>query len=156
MTKQVVIFVHGLFGKGEKTWGRFPELLRSDPLLHGAWEPALFSYPSAYVRFLFLTSAPDIQLLAQGLRTELDTRYPESAVARIAIVGHSLGGLVARRYVLDAFRGSGRCRVDGLCLYGTPHTGAGLARAASYISRFQRHLRQLCKRSEFLHELNNG
>jgi tetratricopeptide (TPR) repeat protein/pimeloyl-ACP methyl ester carboxylesterase len=156
MTKQIVLFVHGLFGKGEETWGQFPELLRSDPLLSRVWEPALFSFPTSYVRVPFWKSAPPIQLVAMGLRTELDTRYPESEVGRIVIVGHSLGGLVARRYVLDECRRSPRCRIDGLCLYGTPHNGTGLAKAASYLPLPHQQLRQLAIGSEFLDDLNTG
>src|SRR5436305_186937 len=92
MAKQIVLFIHGLFRNGEVTWGQFPELLRSDPIFSSVWEPALFSFPSPLFRVWFRTPALRIRLLAEGLRTELDTRYPESAVEQIAIVGHSLGG----------------------------------------------------------------
>ena len=153
MAKQIALFVHGLFGKREETWGLFPELIRSDPEVSDSWEPAFFAYPTPYFRIPFLTAAPNIQLLADGLGTELGARYPGHTP--IVLICHSLGGLVARRYVADQFKRSGRCRVAGLLLFGTPNEGAGLARIGKHLSPFQTQLRQLCRRSKFLEDLNS-
>lgn len=94
MATQLLVFVHGLGGHPVRTWGLFPELIRTDSALSGAWDVNLFSFPSSPIRIRFLASAPRLQLLADGLRTELDTRHPEAE--RIVLVCHSLGGLVAR------------------------------------------------------------
>ncbi len=153
MAKQIALFVHGLWGKPEKTWGRFPDLIRTDPDISNSWDPDFYGYPTPFFRIPFLTAAPNIQLLADGLGTELETKYPDHQTP-IVLVCHSLGGLVARRYVADQFMRSGRCRVARLLLYGTPHDGSGLAKVAKHISWFQTQLRQLCRRSEFLNTLN--
>jgi triacylglycerol lipase len=50
----------------------------------------------------------------------------ESGYERIHVVGHSLGGLIARYYVQ---RLSGHERVRTLITLGTPHAGTELARA---------------------------
>jgi pimeloyl-ACP methyl ester carboxylesterase len=47
--------------------------------------------------------------------------------ARLVLVAHSMGGLVARRYLQ---RYGARRRVAGLCTIGSPHRGSALARWA--------------------------
>jgi pimeloyl-ACP methyl ester carboxylesterase len=152
MASQLVLFVHGLGGHQVDTWGSFPGLIRADPELSSAWVVDFFSFPSSRIRVRFLASAPRVQLLADGLRTELETKHPEAE--RIVLVCHSLGGLVARRYLLDEYRRGVDSRVTDLLLYGTPNTGAGLANVARHLSWFQPQLRQLSRNSEFLSDLN--
>lgn len=55
----------------------------------------------------------------------------------------ALGGLVARRYLLDEYKNGVDARVTDLLLYGTPNIGTGLARVARYISWFHPQLKQL-------------
>lgn len=152
MASQLVLFVHGLGGHRVRTWGRFPELMQADPELSSEWGVGFFSFPSRFFRMRFLASAPRIQLLADGLRTELEEVHREAE--RIVLVCHSLGGLVARRYLVDDYKGGINPRVTDLLLYGTPNTGAGLAKAARYISWFQPQLWQLSRNSDFLSDLN--
>jgi hypothetical protein len=55
----------------------------------------------------------------------------------IILVAHSMGGLIARQYLID-------CKKDGidirrfrmLCTYATPHNGSHIAKYASYIVHF--------------------
>lgn len=153
MAIQLVLFVHGLGGHRLDTWGRFPELIRADPAL-STWTVDFYSFPSSLFRLRFLTSAPPPQLLADGLRTELELRYPEAE--RIVLVCHSLGGLVARRYLMDEYKNGVGTNVTDLLLYGTPNTGAGLAQVARYISWFHPQLKQLCHNSYLVTDLDNN
>jgi pimeloyl-ACP methyl ester carboxylesterase len=81
-----VLFVHGISGAGGD-WRKFvPEL---DAKRYQAW---LFSYPSG-LRLGDVADAMD-RAVAQ-----LHERY---GFARLEVVAHSMGGLVSRRYVLNA------------------------------------------------------
>ena len=152
MTQQVVLFIHGLGGDPEGTWGSFPKLVRNDPDLSGSWATECYSFPSSLFRLRFVTHAPSVELLAGGVRTELKIRYPEAK--RVVLVCHSLGGLVARRYLLDEFKNGHSSSVTDLLLYGTPNAGSGLAHLARKISWFHPQLKQLCRNSKFLDDLN--
>jgi|HubBroStandDraft_6_1064221.scaffolds.fasta_scaffold264884_1 hypothetical protein len=48
---------------------------------------------------IFSRKAPSIQELAAALRTEINNRYVE--FGSVVLVCHSLGGLIARKYLLD-------------------------------------------------------
>lgn len=151
MPSQLVLFIHGLGGDRLKTWGRFPDLIRNDQEISGSWDIDFFSFPSNLIRIPF-TSAPRAHTLADGLCTELDTRYPQAQ--RIVLVCHSLGGLVARRCLLDQYKNNVNSQVTDLLLYGTPNTGASLANLARYVPWSHRQLRQLCRESDFVTDLN--
>ena len=152
MSKQIVLFIHGLFGDSRDTWGAFPDLVRSDPELGSSWEPVTFSFPSPKFRLPFIASAPAIHTLADGLKTEIEVRYHDAT--SLVLVAHSLGGLVARQYILDQFKILNKCKIKCLLLFSTPNNGAALANLGSHISRWQPQLRQLCRQSEFLMRLN--
>jgi hypothetical protein len=93
-----------------------------------------------------------VQIAADGLRTELDDKYQDAQ--RIVLVCHSLGGLVARRYLVELYKNRIKPRVTDVLLYGTPNEGAGLAYVARNIYWFNTQLRQLSRNSEFLNDLN--
>jgi pimeloyl-ACP methyl ester carboxylesterase len=67
----------------------------------------------------------DFDAIASRFARFVDTRVPASAP--IALVGHSLGGLVARWYIEEL---GGRARVDRLVTLATPHAGTETARYA--------------------------
>ena len=69
-----------------------------------------------------------------------------SGYERIHVIGHSLGGLIARYYVQ---RLGGDQRVHSLITLGTPHSGTLLARAGQALPL----VRQLAPGSELLNEL---
>jgi triacylglycerol lipase len=62
----------------------------------------------------------DIREAAEGLAREVETLVARTGYERIHIVGHSLGGLIARYYVQ---RLGGDERVHTLVTLGTPHHG---------------------------------
>ena len=147
VSKLLVLFVHGL-GGGSDTWGSFEELIHQDPDLAGKIEIAFFSYPTKLLNFWPFWNSLPAQHLADGLRTEINRRY--AAYDRILLVTHSLGGVVAKRYVIDTLRRQAPLRVQGLIFFATPHSGAGLANAVAWLSRNHRHLKQLRRDSDFL------
>ena len=99
-------------------------------------------------RVLALNYSPltrDVRLAATGLATRVEQLCEETGFERIHVIGHSMGGLIARYYVQ---RLGGDARVHTLVTLGTPHGGT---RAASLVPH--RLARQLRPDSDLVHEL---
>ncbi|MBU2524397.1 hypothetical protein KKG71_04345, partial [Patescibacteria group bacterium] len=62
----------------------------------------------------------DIRTSAQSLKYKIDTILDETGSQNIDIVAHSMGGLLAKQYVLD----NSHYLIDKLVFIGTPHLGA--------------------------------
>lgn len=116
------------------------------------YEPDFFSYPTSRFRWPWSPKCSKIQTLAEGLKTKIETRYPQHT--NIILVCHSLGGLIGRKYVLEEVKCNRKRRVLGLLLYAVPNNGAQLASVANQISWRNNQLRQLCKDSDMLRDLN--
>jgi pimeloyl-ACP methyl ester carboxylesterase len=124
----VVIFVHGLGGDLETTWGNFPFLIQEDTDL-AAVAIFLWGYPSGFVG-----NVPNIWEASRQLQTEI--RFRLSKYNDIVLVGHSLGGLVIRAMVIDALKNGRRDdikTVKHIVTFGTPNDGSQLASIASYL-----------------------
>jgi hypothetical protein len=87
----------------------------------------------------------DVRTVAQRLGDLIERTCEETGYDRVHVVGHSLGGLVARYYVQ---RLGGDARVHTLCTLGTPHAGTVAAHLMP-----QRLVRQLRPGSDLLAEL---
>ncbi|MGH8892736.1 MAG: lipase family alpha/beta hydrolase [Actinomycetes bacterium] len=99
-------------------------------------------------RVLTLNYSPltrDVRLAATGLATRVEQLCAETGFERIHVIGHSMGGLIARFYVQ---RLGGDSRVHTLVTLGTPHAGT---RAAHLVPH--RLGRQLCPGSDLVDEL---
>ena len=87
----------------------------------------------------------DVRSLAARLAQQVEALCDESGYERIHIVGHSMGGLVARYYVQ---RLGGDARVHTLVTMGTPHQGTVWAHGVPH-----RLIRQLRPGSDLITEL---
>lgn len=87
----------------------------------------------------------DVRTVAERLGALIERTCDETGYERVHVVGHSLGGLIARYYVQ---RLGGDARVHTLCTLGSPHAGT---LAAHLIP--QRLVRQLRPGSDLLQEL---
>jgi triacylglycerol lipase len=67
----------------------------------------------------------DVRAAAKQLAASVDTICEQTGYERIHVVGHSMGGLIARYYVQ---RLGGSARVHTLVTLGTPHQGTRAAR----------------------------
>jgi pimeloyl-ACP methyl ester carboxylesterase len=149
--KNLVLFVHGLGGESKATWGKFPEFLRQDAPIARKYTIASFSFPTTM--FLPLArKAPKIQVLASALKTQINHRF--GAYDDITLVCHSLGGVIAREYILEEIKDENSLRVSGLVLFAVPNTGATLASVGKFVFITNWKLRQLSKESDFLDGLN--
>lgn len=121
-TGRVCVFLHGLM-ETEFSWGREPY---GDRL--PGWTPVYVRYNSG--RRISHNGASLDELL-----DELAAAWPVE-IERMALVGHSMGGLVARSAAHRAsLRGAAWVtRVTHLVSLGTPHMGAPLEQAVHYLS----------------------
>ncbi len=152
--KKAIIFIHGLGGDSVSSWGNFASLIESDDALN-TFDVGFFSYPTRLARFFPFIQARygSIQDLADALDSLIRVDYKE--YDDIILVAHSLGGLIARKYLLDKKLSGGVSKVKKLLLYAVPHSGSGLANISSFVSFYHRHIKQLCKESDFLDNLND-
>jgi len=79
----------------------------------------------------YLTVANDVRTAAAGLSVEVERIVEETGFERIHIIGHSLGGLIARYYIT---RLAGDARVHTLITLGTPGQGSNLATVGRFAS----------------------
>ncbi len=68
----------------------------------------------------------DIRNTAISLKTKIDSTKSQTTSSKVDIVGHSMGGLLAKQYILD----NGLSSLNKLLFIGTPHLGAPLAAKA--------------------------
>lgn len=126
--ERLVVLVHGLGGKGYKTWGTVPE-----DLFSGKFGPAvdigIFDYRSGHRRITKGTA--DFKYWSLQIGTQV--RELESAYSEIFLVGHSMGGMliedVAMRYLVDRrFAGKyGSGPLAALVYIASPRAGSGWA-----------------------------
>jgi triacylglycerol lipase len=69
--------------------------------------------------------AQDVRQVARRLSVLVEKTCEETGYEKVHVVGHSLGGVIARYYVQ---RLGGDARVHTLCTLGSPHTGTQTAR----------------------------
>jgi pimeloyl-ACP methyl ester carboxylesterase len=128
-TPSLVVFVHGLF-ETERSWTLgndepYSGLLREQ----AGWTPLHVRYNTG------LPIRENGRRLAR-LLDEVAANYPVG-LERIALVGHSMGGMVVR--VAGAEGGAWRDRLTHVACLGTPHKGAPLEqvvhRAAGLLNR---------------------
>ena len=87
----------------------------------------------------------DVRTVAARLGALIERTCEETGYERVHVIGHSLGGLIARYYVQ---RLGGDARVHTLCTLGSPHAGTSAARFVP-----QRLVKQLRPGSDLLREL---
>mgnify|MGYP001315119164 CR=1 FL=1 len=121
---RAIVFLHGFLGHAQKTWGSFPDILMTIEGLK-PWDMFGIGYSSS-LRFdvgQIWRADANLEMLGYYLRTMLAVR-PLSEYRRIALVAHSMGGLVAQQALLDP---QTRARVSHFFLFGTPSMGVGKA-----------------------------
>jgi pimeloyl-ACP methyl ester carboxylesterase len=155
----VVAFVHGFGGKAETTWGSFPDYIAEDPEL-ADWDLVSLGYTTNLLAQLgmslnilkrvFWSQHPGIQTLADGLCTLFDSDQRLRPYRAVALVAHSMGGLVAQRAVLDD--PTLRTRTRKVVCYGTPSAGLKTACFGRWISR---QVRDMAKEGRFVTKLRD-
>lgn len=152
----IVIFVHGI-GGDEETWGNFPKLINEDTQLDVCVDFMGYPTPPLGIQFsyLFQSKYQAIEDLAKSLKTVIDEKHKNAK--EIILVGHSLGGLIIRKYLLEESAAKCAIKVSKVILYAVPNRGATLAAIAKSISLYKNsHLWQLYPLSDFINLLNGS
>lgn len=148
--EKVLVFVHGLSGSAEGTWGSMIEFFRRDHCF-SAYALDTYEYPTSKIRFAFGRKMPGIQDLAQGLASYIRAYHGDKK--EIVLIGHSLGGLVLRYYILNEFKKNTHTNIVAAAMIATPHTGAALAKLGKSFSWNHAHLKQLAKGGDLLRSI---
>ena len=117
-----IIFVHGFSGEAHETFGKMPDLLMEEKRLDG-WDMYPFGFHAninpEHGKEVWAT-VNDIKRIADNLSSAIKHKFKQ--YDRIAIIAHSLGGLVAQRAILDLNRDQ-KDRISHLLLFATPSNG---------------------------------
>ncbi|NND52463.1 MAG: hypothetical protein HKN54_08650, partial [Flavobacteriaceae bacterium] len=117
-----IIFVHGFSGEAHNSFGKIPYLLAEEKRLDG-WDMYPFGFnPNVNPKLgkEVWATIKDINRISDNLSSAI--KYKFGDYDRIAIVAHSLGGLVAQRAILNLDE-TNRSRISHLLLMGTPNNG---------------------------------
>jgi len=152
--RSAVVFLHGFTGDADLTWDRFPLLLQVDPAL-AKWDILNAGYSTGLMPDLrgIWTGDPDLPILAKHLSTRMSLP-PLKQYRRVALVGHSMGGLVIQRAVLDDQ--ALRKRVSHVILFGTPSAGLWKASlVAKLYGIFKRQVVHMAAGGSFIRQLRS-
>jgi tetratricopeptide (TPR) repeat protein len=154
MKPLLILFVHGLGATSENAWGQFRRLIDEDDSLGPLADVRFFGFKTAKTRWSLRPSSrkQKVSDLAKGLRTEIDERYRD--YASIVLVGHSMGGLVIRQYLVSEVRHGSPLRVNKAVLFAVPNQGSEMAAVANLFSVVHAQLADLTPDSPFLESLN--
>jgi len=153
-TKNLIVFIHGFVGD-EKTWVKdnktkpFIDLFLNDNKVSDNFDIGVFQYHTELLNLFpktksllgMLTSKKTpfnlpINEISRLLESQL--RYTYSHYESIVLIGHSMGGLVAKRFILDDITKNSTTRVKLYVSLATPHSGSNLATyGKTIISNFQ-------------------
>jgi pimeloyl-ACP methyl ester carboxylesterase len=145
--KAAIVFIHGFSGNADQTWGELPRLLLSQPRL-SSWGMYSLGYATSLrVDVPNLWAAdPPLGRLVLSLQTALSTS-PLRDYGSIALIAHSMGGLVAQGAVVE-----GGGNVGFLALFGTPSGGLG---KAAVLGLVKRQFRDMAPGSDFIRALRS-
>lgn len=141
--KNLIIFIHGFIGS-EETWikkdGSRPliDYIIKDEAIFNNFNIALFEYhtklldlfPQSNALFNFLLKNKNpINLPINELSKLLESRiqYTCADYENIILIGHSMGGLVAKRFILDDLKKNTDSKVKLYVSLATPHSGSIIA-----------------------------
>ena len=129
-----MLFVHGFTGDADETWDRFPLLLGAEETLND-WDILSLGYNTSFLpgtRGIW-SADPELPILAKLFRTELEIN-PLSRYAHLAIIAHSMGGLVVQAALAE--NPELAKRIGYVLLFGTPSAGLRKARILSRLLGF--------------------
>lgn len=146
--ERAIVFIHGFSGDFANTWASLPTLIGSEVALHD-WDILSLGYSTSLlpdIRSVW-SADPDLPILALHLSTRLDMA-PLAQYRSLALVAHSMGGLVVQRALLDSPELVPR--VKHLVLFGTP--SKGLIKAG-FLALLKPQLRNMAADGEFVSTL---
>lgn len=143
-----MLFVHGFSGDPTKTWGNFPRLLIGEKRLN-SWDVYSLGYHTGLSLDVvgIWRANPGLTSLS-GLLATRAALEPLKQYKSLALIAHSMGGLVVQRAILDDL--GLRKRVGYVLLFGTPSAGL---RKASWVAFWKPQLKDMADDEEFIKDL---
>lgn len=120
--KRAILFIHGFTGSPTETFANIPELLIKEEKLLG-FDILSLGYSSSLVPDLttrFWSADPDLESLTIYFKTIVENQL--SNYETIAIVAHSMGGLIAQSGLLKLSEKDFK-KVTNFIMFGTPSGG---------------------------------
>jgi len=120
--KNLLLFLHGFSGESKGTFGIIPDLLQSDSNFDD-WAMKPLGYAPVVQPKLgkdIWGAILDVDKIAVFLKASIQNKFKD--YDSIAIVAHSLGGLVAQKAILSLDQDN-RNRISHLIMFGTPSNG---------------------------------
>lgn len=174
-SENLVILIHGL-GASESTWIQngvsWIELLLTDDKFNDQ-DVAEITYDTSHLANGLLTlmgikklklgwfksftvgKGPftTIEILARELKREIDSKKIKQ-YKNVLLIGHSMGGLVAIRYILEEIESNQTHNVKGMISLATPYNGSSFALYSQLIKNINKHAQipSLEPNSSFLDE----
>ena len=141
--ERAVIFLHGFSGDRDDTWDRLPGLLGTAV---ADWDIYTLGYATTFRPDLLgvWSADPDLPGLATMLTTQARIA-PLERYGSLALVAHSMGGLIDQRALVDDAALADR--TAKVVLFGTPSAGL---RTASWVAFWKRQLRNMAADSAFI------
>lgn len=135
-TSKLIVLIHGVFGDAASTWdnpgGTSWQKLLSSPRFT-EFSVYVVDYPTPK-----LDRASGIEEIANGVLLHLQDDGVFERYSEIVLVGHSMGGLIAKRILIDLNRPTQinkLRRVKAVFYISTPAQGAPLGELGSWLSR---------------------
>lgn len=154
----LVIFIHGLCGDAQATWtNTSTHFVFTEELARDLAQENESVYVVAFDYAGRLQDGPSILSIADHLQFEIDELLKKHSYRTLRIVAHSMGGLVAREYILRRqTRAHPQLRITNLVLLGSPSNGSELADLGRLIPRNRQveELRYIDKGNTYLESLN--
>lgn len=151
-SNNLLLFIHGFSGEAADTFGIIPELLMKDERMDG-WDMKPLGY-SQHVHPEFgkdiWGGTKDIDEIAKYLAKSF--KYKFDKYDRLAIVAHSLGGLIAQKAILSLDENL-RNKVSHLILLGSPNNGID---SAILSTTFNNKYQQLSSDGDYMKTLRSN
>jgi TIR domain/Alpha/beta hydrolase family len=140
---RAVIFLHGFSGDRDDTWDRFPLLLRE---ARADWDVFTLGYDTTFLPDIagLWSADPDLEVISKLYLTSLEIE-PLGDYRELALVGHSMGGLVVQAALTKS--AELRARTKKVVLFGTPSDGL---RKANLFAFWKRQLNNMAAGSPFI------
>lgn len=168
--KNIIVFIHGFIGSSD-TWVKtdgakpFIDLFLKDEKIKGNFDMGIFEYHTKLLSLFPKTkrlinfivgnkNSQNLPIEDISLLLESQLRYSFPQYENIILIGHSMGGLVAKRYILNDISKNSSTKVKLYVSLATPHSGSILATyGKKLINNYQ--IKDLDPLSNSINAMNN-
>ncbi|MGP1994066.1 tetratricopeptide repeat-containing protein [Zobellia laminariae] len=145
--KNIVCFVHGFCGNPESTFSPLPKFILEEEELNG-WDILSIGYSTDLMPNIgkgIWAASPDITKISEYLLTNLNIIFKHHT--RVALIGHSMGGLVIQRALLNLDDIS---KISHVLFFGTPSGGL---KKAWFVKWFKNQVKDMDNQGVFIQKL---